>query len=161
VSRKKPPERRQRHGERPRLTVMRAVRPVSRSNDPEPGWLPATRRAFATFWQQEIAQLAQPVDGLAVRRLFALYDGRERAWRLFLKSPYIRGSTGQQVLNPMGAFALQLDARIAPIERAFGITPKARLQLGITFGEARRSLEDLAREAHEDAGEDRDAAHEG
>ena len=94
-----------------------------------------------------MAKLTQPADGEALRRLFALYDARERTWRLFLKNVYVRGSKGQQVLNPMGAFALQLDARIERLEAAFGITPKARLQLGITFGEAKKSLEDLAREA--------------
>ena len=150
MSRKKPADRRLRHGEGPGLKVIRvsSVQSLSIRVPPaECGWMARTRTAWATFWRDGMAKLTQPADGEALRRLFALYDARERTWRLFLKNVYVRGSKGQQVLNPMGAFALQLDARIERLEAAFGITPKARLQLGITFGEAKKSLEDLAREA--------------
>ena len=149
MSRKKLPEQRQRHGETPQLAVIRATtRPVNVPT-PEAGWLARTRTAWTAFWRDGIAQLVTPVDGEAARRLFGLYDARQRFWAVFLKAPYSRGSTGQQVLNPAGAFALQLDARIERLERAFGITPAARLQLGVTLGEAKRSLDDLAREAAE------------
>lgn len=152
MSHKKPPERRQRHGETPSLAVIRADRPPSRLvtvPPPESGWLAGTRTAWATFWRNGIAQLAEPVDDVALRRLFALYDARERTWKLFLKEPFTKGSKGQRVVNPMGTFALALDARIEHMERAFGITPKARAALGITFAEAKKSLADLAREAAE------------
>lgn len=147
MSRKKPTERRQRHGETPRLAVIRLDRRAPPVPSPESGWLLRTKAAWATFWREGIAQLAQPADGEALRRLFALYDARERCWRLFLRRPNVTGSKGQTVLNPMGDFALKLDARIERLERAFGMTPAARLSLGIAFGEARKSLEDLARDA--------------
>jgi P27 family predicted phage terminase small subunit len=150
VSKKKPPERRLRHDDGPQLSVVRvaATQIGSMAVPPaESGWLARTRCAWVTFWREALSTLTQPADGEALRRLFALYDARERTWRLFVKNPYTRGSKGQQVLNPMGTFALQLDARIERLEQAFGITPKARLQLGVVLGEAKKSLEDLAREA--------------
>ena len=162
MSRKKSAERRLRHGDGPQLSVVHVDSAPSLSVAvplPESGWLARTRSAWTTFWREGIAKLTQPADGEALRRLFALYDARERTWRLFVKAPYVRGSKGQQVLNPMGTFALQLDARIERLEQSFGITPKARLQLGITFGEAKKSLEDLARDASGGV-EDADIANE-
>lgn len=150
MSRKKAEDRRLRHGERPRFGVIRVPRAQSQLMPVPPaesGWLVRTREAWTTFWRDGIAKLTQAADAEPLRRLFCLYDARERTWRLFVKNPYVRGSKGQQVLNPMGTFSLTLDARIERLEQAFGITPKARLQLGITFGEAKKSLEDLARDA--------------
>ena len=147
MSHRKPDERRPGHREAPRLTVVRANGGRLTTPEPESGWLARTRAAWSTYWRDAVSTLSQPADAEALRRLFALYDARERTWRLFLKAPFTRGSKGQQVLNPMGAFALQLDEKIGQLERGFGITPRARLQLGITLGEAKRSLSDLAREA--------------
>jgi hypothetical protein len=58
--------------------------------------------AWRTFWRHGIAQLVAPIDVLAIRRLFALYDARERTWRLFLKNPLTPGSKGQLTMHPLG-----------------------------------------------------------
>src|SRR5437899_2350984 len=109
MSHKKPAERRQRHGEVPPLAVIRTGMRPAVVPEGERGWLAATRASWRTFWREGIARLTEPVDEVAIRRLFALYDARARLWALFLKRPHTRGSTGQEVLNPMGAFALQLE----------------------------------------------------
>lgn len=150
MSHKKPPERRQHHGKAGPVAVVRTHGKPARPPAPLArgrGWLATTSRAWDAFLASGPAQLTLPVDELALQRLFALYDARTRVWSRFLRRPTAAGSAGQDVVNPMGAFALQLDTRIAQAEKAFGITPKARAALGITFAEATRSLEDLAREA--------------
>jgi hypothetical protein len=148
---RKPADKRHHHGEPPLLTVIRTGTPLERSTPapvPETGWLAATARAWRAFWSGGVAQLTAPVDEPAIRRLFRYYDAQERAWRVFLKHPLVKGSQAQEVLNPLARFALQLEDRIGHLERQFGITAKARADLGISFAGAQRSLEDLAREAH-------------
>ena len=49
---------------------------------------------------------------------------------------------------------LQLDEEIRQLEDRLGLTPRARLQLGITFSEAAKSLDDLNRMFTGDGGED-------
>jgi hypothetical protein len=149
VSHKKPDSRRQRHGEPPRLAVIRPDTHAATVPVPDARWLSPTRSAWTAFWRHGLAQLTEVVDEVAVRRLFGLYDARARVWALFLKEPLTLGSTRQKTVNPLGPFALALDARIEHIERAFGITPKARAALGITFAEAKKSLTELARDAAE------------
>jgi hypothetical protein len=54
------------------------------------------------------------------------------------------------VLNPMGRAMHEFDSEIRQMEDRLGMTPRARLQLGITMGEAARSLADLNRVLDED-----------
>lgn len=150
MSHRKDPETRLRRNREAPLKILRPDGPGGRESAvpaPEPGWSVTTRAAWRTYWRDGLARLTTPVDGVAVRRLFALYDARERLWQLFLKSPLATGSKGQEIMHPAGAFALAIDGRVERLERSFGIGPKARAALGITFAEARASLEDLAREA--------------
>lgn len=148
MSHRKPPERRQRRN-KPRSVSLapRGAQPI-----PEPGnWLQPTREAWSTFWRDGVAQVVQSADEPSLRRLFELYDSRARLWAAFTKRPYVEGSRGQPRLNPLGPFCLALDAQIQRIERAFGITPAARAALGIQFSAAKKSLDELAREAQERA----------
>lgn len=125
---------------------------------PEPPSLPGSRRllvvtvkAWDAFWNSELAQLVDPVDACtALPRLFRMYDQRERFERLTLATPMVEGSQGQPVVNPAAGQVASLDVRILALEDRFGITPMARLKLGITFGAATRSLEDLNRDLEDD-----------
>jgi P27 family predicted phage terminase small subunit len=58
----------------------------------------------------------------------------------------VRGSKGQQVLNPLARAVATFDAEIRALEDRFGLTPQARARLGVVFGEAHRSLEQINRE---------------
>jgi len=55
----------------------------------------------------------------------------------------ISGSQGQKILNPMYRQRTSVDAEIRQLEDRFGLHPKAGLTLGIVYGEAARSLEEL------------------
>ncbi len=90
-------------------------------------------------------------DGTAILRLFTLYDERERAYRAFRRQRLIKGSQGQAVLSPMGRAMQEFDAEIRQMEDRLGLSPRARLQLGITFGQAAQTLADLNRQLDEDS----------
>ena len=69
------------------------------------------------------------------------------------------GSKGQLVVNPPHCGAMNaLDAEIRQMEDRLGLSPKARLQLGISYGDAARSLGALneALDGDEDGAEEPD-----
>jgi P27 family predicted phage terminase small subunit len=99
---------------------------------------------WAAFWRSPIAEVVIPAMDLpAVYRLFTLYDERERAYRAWRKQRLVRGSKGQLVLNPLAAQMNKMDTAIRQLEDRFGLTPKSRAQLGVTFTVAQESSADL------------------
>lgn len=110
----------------------------------ERSWLAITRRRWVQYWASPLARLAERATDLpAIERLFGLYDERERAYRAFRRRRLVTGSQGQPVVNPLWKQVPVMDAEIRQLEDRLGLTPRARLQLGVTFGAAARSLEDL------------------
>ena len=112
--------------------------------DPPAGLLKKTRDQWVAFWSSDVAGVvASATDMPALERLFTLYDERERYSRAVKKSPLVTGSKGQMVLNPLSRQVGALDPEIRQLEDRFGLTPMARLKLGIKLGAARRTLDDL------------------
>ena len=110
--------------------------PAAPRSDGKP-LLKPVRDSWEAFWQTpELAGLVKPADRAALDRLFRNYDLRERLERIFRKQPFVTGSTGQDVINPAAKEIGSLDGRIIALEDRFGITPMARLKLGIAFGDA-------------------------
>lgn len=145
----KPADRRQRRNQRDvGLVVVDSSRPEI---PPAPrGLLKITKGAWAEFWSSPVAELVdRNSDMPALTRLFGFYDEAERAVRSFRREPFVEGSKGQPVFNPMGDRPVKLEPLIRSLEDRFGLTPMARLKLGVTFGSARRSLEDLNRGWHD------------
>lgn len=119
------------------------------------GLLKSTTDAWTVFWRSQMAQLVQvDTDLPALTRLFALYDEHERCYRASREDRLVIGSQGQYVLNPLYRQMVTLETEIRNLEDRFGLSPMARLKLGITFGEAHRSLDSLNRAALEDIDDD-------
>jgi P27 family predicted phage terminase small subunit len=159
----KPAYQRQRRNkdERPLVVVPPGERSPGRPSAPSPPrrrWLRATERAWGSFWGSDVASLVTPADMGALQRLHDLYDERERALRGYRKQRLVEGSMGQRVINPLGRAIATFDAEIRALEDRFGLTPQARLRLGVVFGEARRSLDQINRDldAEIEADEDED-----
>ena len=64
-------------------------------------------------------------------------------WRTARKARLVEGSQGQPRINPLFTTIATMDAEIRQLEDRFGLSPRARLALGIQLGEAHRSLADL------------------
>ena len=151
---RKSPERRQRTQTRDAGDVGLAV--VTDGDTPAPPH-PSGRKLLKTtvdqwegFWSSPLAKLITDADRPALERLFHLLDTRERLQRIYLKDPFTTGSTGQVVSHPAAKELASLDGRIAKLEGQFGLTPKARLDLGVSFGAAAKSLEQLGRDFDKD-----------
>lgn len=112
---------------------------------------------WSRYWAAPISRLVEASDEPAVVRLFRLYDERDRAYRGLRKHGRVAiGSQGQETLHPLAKYVAQCDAEIRALEDRFGLSAKARLQLGITFGEAKKTLDDLNQDLNDDGDEDRD-----
>ena len=140
---KKPAELRQNHktqdvGLLPRGTSDPVV-PAADS-----AWTAGTLERWQDFWTSPLAQQAETSDQGALRRLFWLYNeiglliaAVEDTGRV------VAGSTGQPRANPLYKQIQEFQAEARQLEDRFGLSPKARLQLGITFAEAASSLDAL------------------
>lgn len=111
---------------------------------PPPRMLKATRDSWAEFWTSPLAasvDLASDLPGIC--RLFEKRDEYRRAFKEYRKCRMVEGSKKQPVLNPMGKVMNDLEKDIRQLEDRYGLSPKARAQLGITIGTAKRTLDDL------------------
>ena len=143
MSAKKPIEKRQNRATKD-LGVLPQIEVDPRSIPTPPAHL--TERwvkSWEIFWASPFAQVVQPAQYPALERLFSMYEERERMDTYLREEPMTVGSQGQKILNPMYRQRTAVDAEIRQLEDRFGLHPKAGLQLGIVYGEAARSLEEL------------------
>jgi len=156
----KPPDRRQRRNTRSiagrqGLIVLAGGKDVP---PPPPGLLKRSRDRWATFWSSEVAKAVDRDSDLpALVRWIQAVDEYDRVANSVRKNRLVKGSMGQPVAHPLLGYLAQLDGQITKAEHAFGMTPIARLRLGIALGDAARSLEDLNRALDADDLDDDDA----
>lgn len=106
--------------------------------------LPSTVDAWDRVWSSNItAVVDRESDMEAFVRWASLLDERERALRAFRRKRMVKGSMGQLVLSPLWDVVRSCDTELRALEDRIGLTPKARLQLGITYAEAAGSLAEL------------------
>lgn len=125
----KPAAKRQRRNPR-RTAQVSTAKPKAPA--PRNGWAASTKAKWRAFWRSDAARVLAPaVDAHALERLFDLYDERERAYQDFRKQRFVKGSQGQDVLNPLGRLMSTLDGEIRQLEDRLGFSPASRLKLGI------------------------------
>lgn len=108
--------------------------------------LGSTVEAWDRLWRSDVVSVVDlGSDMEAVVRWASLLDERERALRAFRRKRLVEGSQGQAVLNPLWNVVRGCDGELRALEDRIGLSPKARLQLGITYAEAGKSLDELNR----------------
>jgi len=140
MSARKPSEKRQGRG------TVDAVLPgvVAVMPSPEPDWSPGTLERWQDFWGSPLSGQVEASDHGALRRLFWLYDEIERLIVALGKTGrVVVGSQGQPRANPLYKQVSEFQAECRQLEDRFGLSPKARLALGITYAEAAMSLDSL------------------
>ena len=114
--------------------------------EPPKGLLPLTRERWETFWRSDVAQIARAsgdVDLPGLHRWILNLDEWTRAVRAMRRKRIVLGSMGQPTLNPLAAYIASREAAIREAEAAYGMTPMARLKLGIAVGQARLTAQQL------------------
>jgi len=143
------------HRQRPQVLQLVPKMEAEVPRAPE-GLLASTRKAWRAFWESPKAQLVTPDARPALERLFRMRDDLERENDLFRQARLVTGSVGQIRMNPLAAHIQALEASVLRLEVEFGLTPLAASRLGLMFGEASRSLEELNRRFREQAIEDQE-----
>lgn len=120
--------------------------------------LPVTVARWAAYWKAPVAKLVDAVSDLpALERLFWLYDDLERSRQAVADTGHvIEGSKGQTVMNPLLRHMQAQAAETRQLEDRFGLSPRARLSLNLTLGQAAQSLADLNAPFLADGGDDDD-----
>lgn len=117
---------------------------------PEPGpWRPEIVSAWEAFWSSDVAGAVDEALLPAVRRLFDLRSRQAASFALYDAEPYVDGSTGQPRINPAFDAAMKLETAITALEDRYGLTSKAKVNLGLAFGQAQLTAADLNRMAAE------------
>lgn len=108
------------------------------------GLLKANEQAWERFWDSELSALVMPEDMPALDRLWRWYADRDRLWRQYSKEHFVFGSKPPQIVaSPAFRMILAVEASILKHEELFGIGPRHRSRLGVSFGKAALTLDDV------------------
>ena len=110
----------------------------------DPAWRETTVERWVQFWASPLAQQVEQSDLGSFRRLFWLYDELDRLREAIEQTGrVVAGSQGQPRPNPLYKQVETFQAEARQLEDRFGLSPLARLRLGITFADAASSLDAL------------------
>lgn len=127
--------------ERRRNPLLGPTSRIAQAPPPPAGLLIASRTSWAAYWTSPLARLVEPDTDLpALARLWTLYDEMARMSRVARAQRVVAGYRGQPRPNPLYRVMAGIEIAILSLEDRFGLSPRARLQLGIY---ATRSLADL------------------
>jgi P27 family predicted phage terminase small subunit len=115
---------------------------------------PARVDDWQRFFRSPLAGLVAETDLSSVRRLWTYYQQHDELTEIFQKSRLVVGSTGQPRINPAHDALIKMETAILRLENELGLTPSARLRLGITFADAHNSLEALTEQVQDDDDDD-------
>ncbi len=132
---KKPADRRHNSKTRDYGEVVALSPTVTRRPPADLTWLDEIQSEWAELWSSPMAQVFKPTDLPSLRRLFHYRSQHAAATERFLSEPEVVGSMGQPVLSPWAGEMHRLEAQIQKLEDRCGLSPLARLRLGITFEE--------------------------
>lgn len=151
------PSDRQRRNTPKALASVTALVPDVACPVPPAGLWKVTREQWAAFWGSPVAKLVDSASDMpALHRLFGLMDDCTRYRTSIRQSPFVEGSQGQQVRSPYVRDLQAAQAELRQLEDRFGLSPRARLSLGVVLGEAKRSLADLGAAFTTDEGDSDD-----
>lgn len=123
------------------VAVSRAASPVPAA---DPSWRPEAVEQWRAFWSSPLAGQVAESDHVALRRLWWLYDELDRLREAIDETGrVVPGSQGQLRPNPLFKQCEAFQAEARQLEDRFGLSPLARLRLGITFADAHASLDAL------------------
>lgn len=107
----------------------------------------STLKVWRAFWASQVAQVIDPASDLpAISQWIHLVDEEERLAAEIARTGFmVLGSMGQPVLNPLFQLRTQLRNELHRLRGEFGMTPAARLRLGLALGEMQLQRQAIAR----------------
>jgi P27 family predicted phage terminase small subunit len=142
------------------LTVVNIGRPLNPADIPEPprGLLKPTRELWQAFWSSTIARgVSWAADRAALLEWIWHEDEAARGRRTLRRYRLVKGSMGQPVLSPMAGYVADHEAKAQRLREQFGMTPKARLSLGVDASTIAKTAADLNAMLRSGSDEDEDS----
>ena len=100
--------------------------------------------AWEAFWQSEVSAAVDiNADRVDLENWARAVEQRERFRKLVDRTPLVKGSHGQLMLNPLNRRIRELSEEIQKVSDRFGMNPMARWRLQFTVSEAGKSANDL------------------
>ncbi len=100
--------------------------------------------AWSGFWASKVSGAVDLLaDGEALRHWILCVDEREKLRAATVRAPLAKGSHEQLMLNPLCRRLRDLSREIARAEEHFGMTPLARMRLGVTYLQEQAAKENL------------------
>lgn len=141
-ARKKPSEARQ--DKRPARVRSLELVPKPKAPPPPAGIQAKAKRIWADFWAADVAQaVSVPGDLGRLHRWIWLWDEWLRMKKIADEQPFVIGSTGQPVISPATKRMEKIEEQLARAETEFGLTPLARLKLGLTAAQGELTVAQL------------------
>ena len=111
---------------------------------PREEWRPQTIESWEALGKSQLVSVIDwDADQPALYRLFDLRDERRRIRDEVWADPLVEGSRGQPMIHPLVRRLRDIDRQILALEDRFGMSPRARLALGIAVNKPEWSLEAL------------------
>jgi P27 family predicted phage terminase small subunit len=111
--------------------------------DPPDGLSPDSLALWEAYWSDAVSTVQTPVDRGVLTRWITEYDRYMRTIAEADKTPLVRGSTGQQVENPLYRIAYRALDAAERCERQMGVGPLHRSALGIAVIAEQKSLQEM------------------
>lgn len=108
-----------------------------------PAWSPETRAALEALRRDPVTQVITEVDGPVILRWCDSIDRAARALRRADRKPVVLGGNGQATEHPSYITARSAIMTAEKCEVQLGIGAKNRAMLGLTVGQAQKSLAEL------------------
>ena len=129
----------------------------ARPTPPAPDGMSSRQLAsWQAYFDSQLSSLIKETDLPVVERLWRYYQQHEELTDIFDKARLVPGSQGQPRMNPAHDALMKLEGAIHRLENELGLTPSARLRLGITFSDAAMSLEKITQQLQTGDGFDDD-----
>lgn len=134
------------HGTVMATTVVVAGMSALSWPDPPGSWSPEACDDWRELSVSPLSQTMTASDFPALMRLFRLREQLTRALDQLEHEELVSEVVTQKgfalVPNPIVGVIGRIEAMVRPLEDRFGLSPMARLRIGIKVGEAKRSLDD-------------------
>jgi len=128
-----------------RVKALVSVAPAHLTPHSPDGLADHAATVWAAFWASRVSGAVDlDADDEALRHWILSVDEREKLRPATVRAPLVKGSHEQLMLNPLLRRIRDLNREIARAEEHFGMTPLARLRLGVTFLQEQAAKEELA-----------------
>jgi len=99
---------------------------------------------WTSFWASRVSGAIDLLaDAEALQHWIVCVDEREKLRAATVRAPLVKGSHEQLMLNPLFRRLRDLNREIARAEEHFGMTPLARMRLGVTYLQEQAAKDDL------------------